>query len=100
VRLGALTFTPPAGVGREVVLGIRPEDLEVAEPGSGFAFRVHVPEPLGSHILLTGDVEGQKLRVVVAPDRVVRSGDVVTVRPNTVALTWMDPDTRQALRSP
>jgi multiple sugar transport system ATP-binding protein len=97
VRLGALTFSPPAGVNGQVMLGIRPEDLEVAEPG--FAFRVHVPEPLGPHILLTGDVEGQNLRVAVAPDFAVRPGDVVTLRPNPARLAWMDPDTGAALES-
>jgi multiple sugar transport system ATP-binding protein len=97
VRLGSLTLEPPAGVDGAVLLGMRPEDLDVAEGGAGFAFRVHVPEPLGPHILLTGDVEGQSLRVAVASDRVVRPGDVVMLRPNTARLSWMDPDTGLAL---
>ncbi len=99
VRLGTLTLNPPAGVNGPVMLGIRPEDLEVVETGAGFAFRVHVPEPLGPHILLTGDVEGQSVRVAVAPDRVVRPGDVVMLRPNTTRVSWMNPDTGLALES-
>ena len=99
VRLGTLTMKPPAGVNGFVMLGMRPEDLEVAETGGGFAFRVHVPEPLGSHILLTGDVDGQSLRVAVAPDRVVQPGDVVMLRPNIARLAWMDPHTGVALES-
>ncbi len=83
VRLGTLTLTPPAEVSGPVMLGIRPEDLEVAENGVGFAFRVHVPEPLGPHMLLTGDAEGQSMRVAVAPDRVVQPGETVMLRPNT-----------------
>jgi multiple sugar transport system ATP-binding protein len=99
VRLGTLTLSPPAGVNGPVMLGIRPEDLEVAETGAGFAFRVHVPEPLGPHILLTGDVEGQSMRVAVAPDRVMQPGDVVMLRPNTARLSWMNPDTGLALEN-
>ena len=99
VRLGTLTLNPPAGVNGPVMLGIRPEDLEVAESGTGFAFRVHVPEPLGPHTLLTGDVDGQSLRVAVAPDRVVQPGDVVMLRPNITRLSWMNPDTGMALES-
>lgn len=99
VRLGNLTLNPPACVNGIVMLGMRPEDLEVAETGAGFAFRVHVPEPLGPHILLTGDVEGQSLRVAVAPDRVIQAGDVVMLRPNPARLAWMDPNTGLALES-
>jgi multiple sugar transport system ATP-binding protein len=97
VRLGTLTLNPPVGVVGPVMLGIRPEDLEVADSEAGFALRVHVPEPLGPHILLTGDVEGQSMRVAVAPDRVVRPGDIVRLRPNAARLSWMDPDTGLAL---
>jgi multiple sugar transport system ATP-binding protein len=99
VRLGTLTLNPPSGADRPIMLGLRPEDLEVAETGAGFAFRVHVPEPLGPHILLTGDVDGQSMRVPVAPDRIVQPGDVITLRPNTARLAWMDPDTGLALES-
>jgi multiple sugar transport system ATP-binding protein len=99
VRLGTLTLKPPAGVDGKVMLGIRPEDLEVAETGAGFAFRVHVPEPLGPHILLTGDVESQSMRVAVAPDRIVQPGDVIMLRPSTARLSWMNPDTGLALES-
>lgn len=97
VRLGTLTLTPPAGANGRVMLGIRPEDLEVAETGAGIAFRIHVPEPLGPHMLLTGEANGQSMRVAVAPDCVVQPGDVITLRPNPTRLAWMDPATGLAL---
>jgi len=77
VRLGTLTLTPPTGVSDTVTLGVRPEDLEVTREGKGFAFRVQVPEPLGPQVLLTGDAEGQSLRVTIPPDRVVHAGETV-----------------------
>jgi multiple sugar transport system ATP-binding protein len=97
VRLGALTLRAPHGAHSSVTLGMRPEDLELSDDGDGFAFRVQVPEPLGSHVLLTGQADGQNLRVVIPPDRVVRAGQVVTLRPNLERIGWMDPATGLAL---
>ena len=34
----------------------------------GFAFAVRVAEPLGSHIVLTGESAGQRVRVIVPPE--------------------------------
>jgi ABC-type sugar transport system ATPase subunit len=97
VRLGTLTLKPPADATEAVTLGIRPEDLEVSRDGNGFAFRVQVPEPLGPQVLLTGDADGQSLRVAMPPDRVVHAGETVTLRPNPERIAWMDPKTGLAL---
>jgi multiple sugar transport system ATP-binding protein len=94
-RLGALTLRTPGDSKGWIVLGVRPEDLELGKPG--FAFRVQVPEPLGSHVLLTGDVDGQSLRVAVPPDHVVSAGQIVTLRPNTEHIVWMHPESGVAL---
>jgi multiple sugar transport system ATP-binding protein len=99
VRLGALTLRPPGGTDGSVLLGVRPEDLELAGDGEGFPFRVQVPEPLGSHVLLTGEVDGQSLRVAIPPDRVVRVGEVLTLRPNANRIAWIDPRTDLALEA-
>jgi multiple sugar transport system ATP-binding protein len=39
-------------VGRDVILGIRPEDLRLTEPGGGIPATVELAEPLGSELLL------------------------------------------------
>jgi multiple sugar transport system ATP-binding protein len=95
VRLGALTMTPPNRVNGSVVLGVRPEDLELAE--CGFGFRVQVAEPLGPHILLTGEAEGQRMRVAIPPDRAVRAGETVMLRPKLAHIAWMDAESGLAL---
>jgi multiple sugar transport system ATP-binding protein len=100
VRLGTLTLHVPACAQESITLGIRPEDLELADSGQGFPFRVQVPEPLGPHVLLTGVVDGQGMRVAVPSDRVVSAGDVVTLRPTTDRIVWMDPGTGLALEAP
>ncbi len=97
VRLGTLTLKAPRGAGSSVMLGVRPEDLELTEGGDGFPFRVQVPEPLGSHVLLTGQADGQNLRVAIPPDRTVGAGETVTLRPNPERIGWMDPATGLAL---
>ena len=95
VRLGTLTLHPPRGVNGWVTLGIRPEDLEPAD--EGFAFRIQVPEPLGSHVLLTGETGGQNLRVAIQADHFAGAGETVTLRPNPARIAWMDPATGFAL---
>jgi len=95
VRLGSLELRPPAGADGMVVLGVRPEDL--APVVDGFGFRVQVVKPLGSHLLLTGAAEDQKLRVVVPPDTAVRAGDTIALRPDLAHVAWMHPETGEAL---
>jgi len=95
VSLGSLELRPPAGADGTVMLGVRPEDLALAE--NGFGFRVQVVEPLGSHLLLTGTTEGQPLRVVVPPDTVVRTGETIALRPDVAHIAWMHPETGEAL---
>jgi len=95
VWLGALNLAAPAS--GAVVLGIRPEDLVLATPDTGFAFRVRVVEHLGSHVILTGETVGQKMRVVLpeAPD--ARPGSEIHLRPLPGRMLWMDAETGVAL---
>ena len=91
VRLGALTLKSPAGSEGQIVLGVRPEDLEPTVAAEGFSFTVRVTEPLGPHIMLTGESVGQQVRVVVPPDRPVRVGATMHLRPRYDRVVWMDP---------
>lgn len=42
-----------ASAGTEAILGIRPEYVSISEPGTGFAAKVVVVEPLGSETQIT-----------------------------------------------
>jgi multiple sugar transport system ATP-binding protein len=97
VHLGAQTLAVPRGCGASVVLGIRAEDLEPAN--DGLAFSVRVTEPLGSHTLLTGDVEGQQARVMAASDARPAPGSILYLRPREDRVTWLDPQTGMALEA-
>jgi len=97
VRLGALTFASPAGCEGRIVLGVRPEDLEPTVAVEGFPFTLRVAEPLGSHIMLTGETVGQQLRVVVPPETPVRVGAAMHLRPRHGRIVWMDPTSGAAV---
>jgi multiple sugar transport system ATP-binding protein len=89
VQLGALSLAAPTNADT-VVLGIRGEDLEMAEQSAGFPFEVRVTEPMGSHTLLTGSVAGQQIRVVAPSDARPQQGAVLHLRPLPDRISWMD----------
>lgn len=64
---------PESEPGAPLLLGVRPHDVEVVDPGSGDArARVDVVEPLGSEILMHLDLEGregaEEFRAAVPPE--------------------------------
>ena len=99
VALGNLRFPAPNGSAR-VVLGVRPEDLELVAAQDGFGFTVQVVEPLGSHTLLTGQAEGALLRVVAPPDLRPPHSSVLHLRPHAGRISWFDPTSGVALEHP
>ncbi len=90
VRLGGLHLTPPAGAPETVVLGIRAEDLDSSGADDGFAFEVRVSEPMGSHTLVTGQTEGQPMRVIVDAATRPEPGAVLHLAPRVGHIAWMD----------
>jgi multiple sugar transport system ATP-binding protein len=96
--LDGLVFDAPTGAAERVLLGVRPEDLEIAD--EGFAFEVRIVEPLGSHTLLTGTASGQQIRAIAPPDRRPAPGARLRLRPRPGAVRWMDAVTGAALEMP
>jgi multiple sugar transport system ATP-binding protein len=96
VRLGALTFSVPTAAAT-VVMGIRGEDLPITDAAKGLSFLVRVIEPMGSHTLLTGTVEGQMVRVMAPSDRRPAAGEVLQLCPTADRISWMDAATGAAL---
>ncbi len=86
---------PPAlQAGQEVLLGIRPENIEsILKPdGGAMPVRVVVIEPLGSHLLLTVDVGGQILKVTTRADFPVVSDQTIYLRLEPDKIRWFDPE--------
>ena len=72
-------FAVPSPVEGEVLLGVRPEDLRVSKEQAEGAFRarVLVVEPLGPHLQLTLEREGETFRALADPDFSVAFGEDV-----------------------
>ena len=88
-----------AHVGREVVLGIRAESIEVeTQPADGaVAATVVVVEPLGSHNLLTVRAGDNLVKVSVRPDLFPAPESELWLRIAPDRIRWMDSDGGGAL---
>jgi multiple sugar transport system ATP-binding protein len=86
-----------AHVGGEVVVGLRPENLEdaafTADPGPGAALDVTVTlaEPLGSEVVAHFDVGGANWLARLNPRTAVRAGSAVRLVVDTERLHLFDP---------
>ncbi len=68
----------------EVLLGIRPEDLDISVPSEAEAFRgrVELVEDLGDELVMTVQLDGEKLHVVLDPGMPCPvEGSTVGIRP-------------------
>jgi multiple sugar transport system ATP-binding protein len=70
-------------LGREVIAGIRPEHLQVAKPDGPDRFSIHVRvvEPLGSELIVYGDLDGVEVGAKLDPELRVAVGDRLTLAP-------------------
>jgi multiple sugar transport system ATP-binding protein len=95
-RIGDAALPCPASSG-EMELGLRGEDASLAPNGSGIPFDVRVVEPMGSHLLLTGAIDGQLARIVAPPTARVNAGERVGLTVDPSRLTWIDGATGRAV---
>jgi multiple sugar transport system ATP-binding protein len=80
---------------RRLDLGVRAESLELVGPGEGLACTVEVYEPLGSSVLLTTVLSGQRVKVSAPPGFRAAPGDELRVAPTQTR--WYDPETQLLL---
>jgi multiple sugar transport system ATP-binding protein len=89
---------PPGMDGKDILLGIRPENIKTGEgPLRG---RVIVVEPLGSHALLTVLVGNESIKVVAPADTTVRADEELRLAPEPHKVRWMDAASGKALTAP
>jgi len=82
-----------------LILGIRPEDLEVnvrSEPGQTVA-EVYVTEPMGKETLLTLQLGGTVVKAVAPPQIDLEIGDTVGVAFANEAVRLFDEETQEAV---
>ena len=56
-----------------------------------------VVEPLGAHLLVTCEVDGQLFRAVLESDLTVKAGDTLMLAPQADRVRWFDPQTTLAV---
>ncbi len=86
-----------AHAGRDVLLGVRPENVEVSSEVGDLDARVEVLEPTGSAMLLTVDVGDETLKVIAAASFRARPGDVVHLTFPPATMRLYDAETHTAL---
>jgi multiple sugar transport system ATP-binding protein len=99
LEVGGAVLAGPAARGRRLLLGIRPEDLLLAEgPGPArLKGRVAVVEPLGPHTLVMLRIGEESVRIATEPDRPVQVGDAVHLEPRPDRIRWFDADSQEAI---
>jgi multiple sugar transport system ATP-binding protein len=89
--------------GKQLEIGFRPEDLEIANgAGDGavrFPAKVDVVEYLGNQELLHADAEGNEIVALVSSDQKVKVGDNVEFTIPNDKLHLFDPETEESLVS-
>ena len=90
-------FSMPLAHDGPVLLGFRGEDVSLVEASRGVAFAVKVIEPMGSHLLLTGVVNGERIRVVAPPQADIARGMTIGLQLDAARVVVMDKQTGKAL---
>ena len=90
-------FSMPLAHDGPVLLGFRGEDVSLVEASRGVAFAVKVIEPMGSHLLLTGVVNGERIRVVAPPQADIARGMTIGLQLDASRVVVMDTQTGKAL---
>jgi multiple sugar transport system ATP-binding protein len=80
----AMNFMPERRNGRDVLLGVRPEHLDVA--ADGLRAEVVVVEPTGADTQIFCTVDGTEVTAVVRERHAFHPGEVVHLRPRQTFL--------------
>jgi multiple sugar transport system ATP-binding protein len=83
---------------RKLDLGVRAESLQVVDDPAALKCTVEVFEPLGSSVLLTTVLSGQRVKVSAPPGFRAAPGDELRVAPTQTR--WYDPETQLLLEVP
>ena len=93
-QVAGMEFNGPQAAS-DLKFAICPEDLHRAD--TGMQATAKVVEPLGAHLLVTCDVEGELFRAVLDSDDVIHAGDTLTLAPAPDRIRWFDPNTTEAV---
>jgi multiple sugar transport system ATP-binding protein len=107
VKVGDLFITPPEYMdvalrpydGKDILLGIRAENIEVLSQSMEGALpvKVEVVEPLGAQNLLTIRIDDNVIKVSTHPELPVEAGGQIWLRFLEGKIRWIDRDTGRAI---
>lgn len=90
-------------LGKDVIFGIRPEDLRTpemvreAQPGTTFPGRVRVREPLGDELIVYVDCAGDEVIARLDPHLRIDPGQEITLVADMELMHLFDPQTEEVL---
>ncbi len=86
---------------KNLKMGIRAENIQVIDQPEDQALQaeVLVVEPLGSHILLTAQVNEQRVKVNTHADTRFSVGERIWLKPVVEKIRWMDAETGTAIKN-
>ena len=93
-------FSGPTTDLETIEFAIRPEDVRpipASEKQTGIMAEVKLTEPLGAHLLVTCEVDGQLFRAILDSDMEVMRGDRLTLSPQLDRIRWFDPNSLLAI---
>ncbi|WP_269790865.1 sn-glycerol-3-phosphate ABC transporter ATP-binding protein UgpC [Stenotrophomonas sp. Iso1] len=96
VPLGVATV-PGQWLGRELVVGVRPEHLQPATGNASFRARIEGLEPVGNEIFVNLRLGAQALVIRVAPQALPALGQEIAVAVVPAALHFFDPVSGQRI---
>ena len=87
-------------VGRQLTVGLRPEDFSLAAPGPGhLQAKVETVEPVGNEAFLNLDCGGSELIVRLSPRSLPKAADTVHLGHNPEHMHYFDPESGRSLRA-
>ena len=89
--------SPAVSPGAEIVYGLRPEHLRIAEPDAGLPATVTLVEPAGFETHLHADIGSHVVRVISTERLEVVPGDPVALVPDPTRVHLFDPGTGRRL---
>lgn len=90
--------TVSKGNREELILGIRPEDFKLVNPGKGVLnAEVLVVEPQGSHQVVAVEIDGKIVKVIVSSDQKLTPGDPVSFDLDYRHLHFFDKDSEKRI---
>ena len=84
-------------VGREIIFGIRPEDISISGEEKGTPMSVDILEMMGNEIYLYLNIEQNTMIARVPPDTKVKEGEKINVSFDYSKAHYFDPDSEKSI---